>query len=151
MTTISEEIKEIFDDPDVKFGSVIRTLAMEFGQEATLKDINNIFQASRPLPSRTIDGETFMAGYRGESMVEEGEYTDVKLVEIRQNGDMCKAMFAFSSGQFLYWSVPKDDLRIEQIVSLAQRIGDTFTVQVAHDVIKSTGEKHAKISAINNA
>lgn len=149
MTTISEEVKEIFDDPEVKLGTVLRTLATEFGEDATLKDVNAAFQANRPLPSHTINGETFVAGYRGEDIISEGQHSNAKLINLKQSGEFCKGMFAFPSGQFLYWSTLKEELKVEQIVRLAQQIGSTFDVTVSHDVVPTTGERHAKIVLVS--
>lgn len=148
-TNISEEIKEIFEDPDIKFGSILRTLAMELSSNMTLGELNDIFQASRPLPSHNINGETFVAGYKGTNIILEGKQANAKLVSLKQNGDFCKAMFVFPTGQFLYWSSPKEELRIEQIVQLAQQMGNEFNVEVKHEIIPSTGEKHAKIVGVS--
>lgn len=145
METISEEVKDIFDDPDLKFGSILRILAIEFGEEASLQKINKIFQDSRPLPTHTINGETFVAGYRGPNIISEGKHNKVKLVELKQSGVFCKGMFVFSTGQFLYWSFPREEMRIEEIVDLSKKLNEEFTVDVKHEIIKLTGESHAKV------
>ena len=145
---ISEEVKEIFDDPDFGFGSILRVLATELGGDITLKEVNEIYQASRPLPTREINGETFVAGYRGPNIMPEGTHINAKLVDIKQSGEKCKLLFVFPSSQFLYFSLPKDNLRVEGIVSLAKKLNQNFTAKVQHEIIPATGEKHAVVVEI---
>jgi len=144
--TVSPEIKEIFQDPD--FESLLKTLATEFGEDITLKSVNFLFQQNRPVPEKLINGVNYSAGYRGQYMVAEGKHTG-KLIDIKQSGSNCKLMFDLDDKQvFLYHNFPKDGLKVEQVVSLAESRGKAFDVVVKHETIPQTGDKHAVIEFV---
>lgn len=146
MHTVSHEVREIFDNPD--FAKLLKTLAEEFGENATLKTVYNSYEQNQPVPEQFVNGKRYVAGYRGAKMVSEGKHSG-KLINIKQNGSQCKLMFAIDGHNiFLYHNFPKDQLKIEQILKLGAAVGDLFPVDVKYDVIPTTGDKHAVISSV---
>lgn len=146
MYTVSQEVREIFEEPD--FAKILKTLAEEFGENTTLKTIYNSYEQNRPAPEKLINGKRYIAGYRGAKMVSEGTHSG-KLLEIKQNGSNCKLMFSIDGlNVFLYHTFPREQLKIEQIVKLGSIIGEVFAINVKHDVIPTTGDKHAVIDKV---
>jgi hypothetical protein len=102
------------------------------------------------MPERLVNGKSYVAGYRGAKMVSAGNHSG-RLIEIKQNGNQCKLMFDIDQkGVFLYNNFPRENLKVEQIVSLASRIGTNFDIIVAHETIPQTGDKHAVVSHVFN-
>jgi len=146
MQTVNPEVKEIFQDSD--FEKTLKTLATEFGETTTLKQINYWLEQNREMPERLVNNKKYVAGYRGSKMVSEGDHKGT-LIEIKQNGTQCKLMFDIDKGNvFLYHNFPRENLKVEQIVSLAQNVGNVFNVIVKHETIPQTGDKHAVVSEV---
>ena len=152
MQTISPEVQELFDDPD--FEAILKTLASEFGEDITLNKLNKFYQKNKPVPHKDINGKDCAAGYTGRYMVREGHHK-ATLVDVKQNGPNCKLMFLMEpppasdcDAVFIYHNLPKETLKVEQIVRLGKAINDDFAVYVKHDTIPQTGDKHALIERV---
>lgn len=147
--TVTPNTLEIFRDPE--FESVLKTLATEFGENATLKTVNTAFQDNKPVPEKIINGRRYLAGYRGRLMLPEMR-TKAKLIDIKETKDLVKLMFNPEGTQvFVYHNVPKNDLSVTQVVRLATTLLNNtfdFDIVIKHETIPATGDKHAIISNV---
>lgn len=147
LSTISNEVKAVFEDPD--FERNLKILASEFGEDTSLAQVNFWFQQSRPVPEKLVDGKRYVAGYRGARMVSEGKHSG-KLIQIRQEGNFCKLMFAVNGlNVFLYHNIAKDKVDINQTVNMTKAIGEIFPIEVNHETVPQTGDRHAVIVKVN--
>jgi len=138
---ISDEVKEIFNDKDLNISSIIKKLAEEFGSAATLEQIYNIY-TSYKLPSRVINGKTYVAGYKGQERIGDGWYSNATLLDVKQSGKSCKLMFGLD-GKFIYQTL--DEFTLNEVVDYAKDIGKTFKIFVLSETIPATGDLHAVI------
>jgi len=146
---------------DSEFERVLKYVAMDLGGEATLSDVKNAIERQKPIQIKTVNGKDYTPGYKGPYMIEPGIY-DAWLVEISHAGSVVKLMFAFpwqaseqipagfaptnAPPRFLYWSCPKDKMSLEEVINLANRVGEMFNVTVSKGVIENTGEYHASVT-----
>ena len=141
MTKLTEEVKNIFTDRELKLHSVLRELASCFGPDATVHDVAVAF-ADFALPKKTINGTEYVAGYRGSDIVTTGNH-EATLVELKQSGANCKLLFTIGN-KFLYQTV--DQFRVEDVVALAENRGKKHIVSVIHEIVANTGDVHAIVA-----
>jgi len=139
---MNNDIKEIFDDNELDIGRVLKKLAESFGASATLKQVYDIFTTYK-LPTREVDGKSYVAGYKGLGRITDGWY-NATLIDVKQSGKECKLMFAIDN-KFLYQTL--DEFTLNEVVSYAKDIGTTmFRVLVITEKIPNTGEHHSTIN-----
>jgi hypothetical protein len=140
---ISDETKELFKDPD--FEKLLKTLATDFGGDASLAAIYEAYQMHRPVPEQVVNGKSYKAGYH---TVAAGSYIGT-LIDIRQHGAVCKLMFAVGDTEsFLYYNYPLNKLKVEQVVRLAKYLNQRFPIHVISETIQSTGDRHSTIDMV---
>lgn len=137
---LTDEVKEIFTDRELKLHSVLRELASCFGADATVHDIAVAF-SDFALPKKTIDGKEYEAGYRGSGIVATGSH-EATLVELKQSGTSCKLLFTIGD-KFLYQTIAQ--FKVEDVVWMADNRGKKHTVVVSHEIVENTGNTHAVI------
>lgn len=158
LKSLSPEVQDLVDDED--FLRALKYLAMDFGANATLDQVKRELELHRPLHEKVVNGISYTPGYKGPFMIQPGVYSS-QLVEISSTGGVVKLMFAFEwenggapttipgysiANRFLYCSIPKDHLDIDDVVSLSSQIGESFITTVSKSVIQATGEYHASVS-----
>ena len=154
LKSLSPEVQDLVEDED--FLRALKYLAMDFGANATLDQVKKELDLRRPLQEKIVKGISYTPGYKGPFMIQPGVYSS-QLVEISSTGGVVKLMFAFdwedggvnaptTASRFLYCSIPKDRLDIDDVVSLSSQIGKSFITTVSKSVIQATGEYHASVS-----
>ena len=159
MNKLQPETLELISDSE--FERVLKYVAMDLGGDVTLADVKNAIELSKPLQIKNVNGVNYTPGYKGPYMVEPGIY-DADLIEISHAGGVVKLMFAFlwespdnippsfsNSApplRFLYWSCPKNDMAIEEVINISNKIGKRCSVTVSKGVIENTGEYHASVT-----
>ncbi len=140
---ISEETKELFQDPE--FEKLLKLLATDFGGTATLASIYEAYQVHRPVPEQVVNGKSYRAGYH---IVGAGQHIGT-LLDIKQHGPLCKLMFDIDDqGVFLYHNIKLNQLKVEQVVRLAQYLNHKFPVSVVAETIQQTGDRHSTIDFV---
>lgn len=144
--TVSEDVLEIFNDPDISFKKILIALATEFGEDATLQTVHQAFQDNKPVAEHMIGGVRYLAGYRGRFMQSEGTI-EAKLIQVVENGTNIKCMFnPIDSGVFVYYNFLKVDIKADQVVKLTGHLNKKFTIEIKHEIIPATGDKHAIVA-----
>lgn len=138
---LTEEVKDIFTDRELKLHSVLRELASCFGADATIHDVALAF-SDFVLPKKEIDGKEYVAGYRGSDIVAIGNH-EAELIELKQSGARCKLLFTLGN-KFLYQTI--EQFKVEDIVVLTENRGKKHVVTVIHEIVENTGDKHAVIA-----
>lgn len=133
---------------DEEFARAIKYIAMDLGAEATLRDVKHQIEAHKPVPTRDLNGVTYKAGYKGVLMIPKGSRY-LTLINIEEKGKTVKFMFANDDRQFIYHTIPKEDLTITDVIERSRMIGATFPVHVHHEVIENTGEYHATVASVD--
>jgi DUF971 family protein len=139
---ISNETQEAL--VDTEFERSIRYIAMDFGADMTLEQLNNEILRRKPAVIRTVNGVDYRAGYNGADIIPPGKRS-MKLVDLAEKGKTVKLMFADTSDRFLYHTVSKDDLSFSSVIQMTKYAGSTLEVLVHHEIIENTGNKHATV------
>ena len=141
MSRLTQEVKELFDDQDIPWEKILRELATAFTPDITVHEIAKLYTDNR-LPSKEVNGKSYVAGYRGTNIVSTGLHV-ATLVDIKQSGSNAKLMFAVQNNKYLFQTL--DTFRVEDIVGLTKLLGETFNIVVAHEKIENTGDVHAVV------
>jgi hypothetical protein len=138
------EVEDFFYEAD--FERQIKYLAMQFGEDTTLKSLNEQIEHRRRMPTKTVGGKEYVAGYRGPLMVMPGQHNAV-LGDVVEHGRSFKFIFLFG-GAFLYYTRARAEVPVIELIDRAKNVGKTFEVTVTHEVIANTGQYHAVVSDV---
>jgi hypothetical protein len=141
---LTTEVKDIFNDSDINLSRVLRELATCFGADATLHKVATSLDDFK-LPTREVDGQIYIAGYKGSEIIEAGPRI-ATLIDIKQSGQSAKLMFSVGC-KYIFYTL--ETFRVEDIVNYTKKIGKTFDIIVAHEIIENTGHKHATVLTVS--
>jgi DUF971 family protein len=139
---ISTETKEALDDTE--FARAIKYIAMDFGADMTLQQLNDEILRRKPAVTREVNGKIYTAGYSGMNIIPPGT-RHMTLVDLSEKGKTIKLMFADANDRFLYYTVSKDDLSFNSVIQMTKYVGTELEVIVHHETIEHTGNKHATV------
>jgi len=128
-------------EDEVSLTKIVKDLALIFGSEGTLKEISSALTDSA-LPTKTIFGQTYVAGYKGTNIINAGNNT-ATLVDIVQSRGTDEYKLLFVVGNRYIYSVPLDIDLLSYIKNV--NIKDLYIIEVKHDVIPNTGDLHAVV------
>lgn len=143
-TELTDEVKEIFNDVDINFRKVLRELSSCFDPDATIHDVAVAYEDFL-LPTKTINGKTYKAGYKGVDIIPSGKH-NAFLGDIKQHGSLVKLMFIVNS-QYVFQTLK--EYKAEDIVNYSKNmfLGNIFRITVEHETIENTGIIHAVVNS----
>ena len=138
---LTEEVTEIFLDEDIPMHFILQELATCFGPDATIHDVA-VALVDFSLPTKTVNGKEYVAGYRGSNIVPAGLHK-ATLIDLVQSGSNAKLLFAVDNSKYLFQTL--ETFRVEDIRDYTKKIEQQFHVVVAHEKIENTGDIHAVV------
>jgi DUF971 family protein len=139
---ISNETQEALTDSE--FERAIKYIAMDFGADMTLEQLNHEILRRKPAVTREVGGVTYTAGYSGINIIAPGKRA-MTLVDVAEKGKTIKLMFSDDNKSFIYHTVSKEDLSFNNVIQMTKYVGAKLGVVVHHETIEHTGNKHATI------
>lgn len=115
---LTEEVVELFSDKEIPMHKILREFATCFGVDATVNDIAVAF-ADFHLPTKTVNGKEYIAGYKGSKIVPTGLHA-ATLIDLVQRGSSAKLLFAVHNNKYLFQTL--ETFRVEDIRDYTQKI-----------------------------
>lgn len=140
---------ELFEDKDIPWENIFRELASTFGADATINQVALAY-SDFVLPKKEFNGLTYVAGYRGKSIISEGERiaTLLDVSSLKQEVEL-KLLFGIADSvnicQYIYQTVRPTS--IKDVINWTKSISKTFIMNVIHEKIENTGDIHALVNS----
>lgn len=141
---ITPEVGEIFEDQDINIRRILRELATCFGTDASINDVATAFEDYN-IPKKKIDGVVYIAGYKGSSIIPDGNDITATLIDVKTTKDKVKLMFAVDGYRYIFQSISKNILSVDGAIEYVKSINKKYLITVAHEIIENTGGVHATV------